>query len=85
MGCISWVIFGALAGWVASLISGTSRRQGLGMDIVVGIVGAGVGGILWNLFSGQAFTFRFNISSFLVAVAGALVFLAIARAFGRRK
>ncbi|WP_370650239.1 GlsB/YeaQ/YmgE family stress response membrane protein, partial [Oscillochloris sp. ZM17-4] len=40
MGPISWIIFGGLAGWVASMIAGTNARQGCLMNIVVGVVGA---------------------------------------------
>jgi uncharacterized membrane protein YeaQ/YmgE (transglycosylase-associated protein family) len=85
MNILSWIIFGAIAGWVASLISGTNRRQGLLMDIVVGIVGAGIGGLVWGLLSGNPFTFGFNLSSFAVAVLGSVILLAIAKAVGRRR
>jgi uncharacterized membrane protein YeaQ/YmgE (transglycosylase-associated protein family) len=75
MGIIAWVIFGALAGWVASLIMGTSSRQGCLLDIVVGVVGAFIGGALVELTTGSAFSARFNLTSFIVAVLGAVVLL----------
>ena len=88
MGPISWIIFGALAGWVASLIAGTSRRQGCLVDIIVGVIGAFIGGLGYELVTGDEFTVGFNLTSFAVAVAGALVLLALAsmaRGGGRRR
>jgi uncharacterized membrane protein YeaQ/YmgE (transglycosylase-associated protein family) len=69
-----WIIFGALAGWIASLIMGTNRQQGCLMDIVVGVVGAFLGGLVFSLFGGQGVT-GFNIYSLLVAVLGAVILL----------
>ncbi|MEW5988819.1 MAG: GlsB/YeaQ/YmgE family stress response membrane protein, partial [Chloroflexota bacterium] len=53
--------------------------------IVVGVVGAFVGGFLLRLLTGRAFSFDFDLTSFAVAVIGAVVFLAVARAIGGRK
>ena len=75
MGIIAWIIFGALAGWVASLIMGTSSRQGCLVDIVVGVVGAFIGGALVELTTGRNFNVGFDIRSFIVAVLGAVVLL----------
>lgn len=74
-----WLVLGALAGWIASKIMGTSGQQGILLDIVVGIVGAFLGGILMNVlgFSG---TTGFNIYSLLVAIVGAVILLAIVKA-----
>ena len=79
MGIISWVIFGALAGWVASLISGDNERQGWLGNIVVGIVGAFVGGLIYSLISDDGFEASWSIGSFIVAVIGALVVLGAMR------
>ena len=49
LGIISWIIFGALAGWVASMIAGTNREQGWLENIIVGIIGAFLGGLLFIL------------------------------------
>jgi len=76
-GIISWLIIGALAGWVASLITGTNDRQGCLLDIVVGVVGAFIGGLLWQLITGEPVTIGFNIGSFLIAVLGAVILLLI--------
>ena len=73
MGLILWLIFGALAGWLASLINGTNREQGWIGNIVLGIVGALVGGFLYSLISGDGFDTGFNIGSLIVAVVGALI------------
>jgi uncharacterized membrane protein YeaQ/YmgE (transglycosylase-associated protein family) len=73
MGLITWLIFGALAGWLASLIAKTNKEQGWMLNIVFGIVGAIVGGFLWGLVSGDGFDAGFNIGSLIVAIIGALI------------
>jgi uncharacterized membrane protein YeaQ/YmgE (transglycosylase-associated protein family) len=75
MGFLSWIIFGALAGWVASMIAGTNERQGCLLNIIVGIVGAFLGGFLYRLLTGQPFEFGFDPTSFVVAVVGAVLLL----------
>jgi uncharacterized membrane protein YeaQ/YmgE (transglycosylase-associated protein family) len=83
MNWIAWIIFGALAGWIASLIMGTNKQQGCLTDIVVGIVGAVIGGWVMDLIGGQQVT-GFNIPSLLVAILGAVILLAIVKAVRRR-
>jgi len=78
MGIISWIILGGLAGWVASMFAGTNRRMGAIANILVGIVGASVGGFVFSLFGGVGVT-GFNLYSFLVALIGAVIVLFIAR------
>ena len=75
MGIIAWLIFGALAGWVASMIAGTNERMGCLLNIIVGIAGAFIGGFVYSLLTGTEFIARFDITSFLVAVAGAVLLL----------
>ena len=80
-GIISWIVFGALAGWVASLISGDNARQGWLGNIIVGIIGAFIGGLIFGLlFGGGQFTLQWSIGSFIAAVIGALILLFILRA-----
>ncbi len=79
MGIILWIVFGALAGWIASMIMRTDAQQGAVMNIVVGIVGALVGGFIMNAL-GQGAVSGFNLYSLLVAIGGAIVLLAIVRA-----
>ncbi len=78
MNIIVWIVFGALAGWVASMIMGTNARQGLFMNIVVGIVGAMVGGFVMNFFGEPGVT-SFDIRSFVVAVVGSVILLGLYR------
>ena len=84
MGIIAWIVFGALAGWVASLLVGNSARQGCLMNIIVGVIGAFIGGLLMQLLTGRGFNFDFDLVSFIVAVIGAIILLVITGAARRR-
>lgn len=77
MDIIIWIVFGALVGWAASALMNTGG--GLVWDIVVGIVGAVIGGWLMNAF-GVRGVGGFNLYSFLVALLGACVLIIIVRA-----
>lgn len=79
MGIILWIIFGGLVGWIASILMKTDAQQGMLMNIVVGIIGALLGGFVMN-FLGQGGVTGFNIYSFLVAILGSIILLAIVRA-----
>ena len=63
MGIIGWIILGGLAGWVASLIMKTDGRQGILMNIIVGVVGAFIGGWIMGLI-GQSDVMAFDLRSF---------------------
>jgi uncharacterized membrane protein YeaQ/YmgE (transglycosylase-associated protein family) len=80
---ILWIIAGALIGWVASIIMRTNNRQGLISDIIVGIVGAFVGGyFLSPLFNvGTINEGDFSIPALLVSLGGAVILLAISKLF----
>lgn len=82
MNILLWIIFGALAGWIASIIVGTNEQQGALSNIVVGIVGALIGGFIFGLFGGEGVS-EFSLYSLLVAVVGATVLLWIVKAMQR--
>lgn len=84
MGIIAWIILGALAGWIASKIAGTDAQQGWLANIIIGILGALVGGFLFNILGGSGVT-GFNVWSLLVAVIGSLVLLTIIKSLGGGK
>lgn len=75
MGILSWIIFGGLAGWVASMIMGRDRNGCL-TNIFVGIVGAFIGGFIMNLLGGHP-VHGFTLRGFGVAVLGAVILLGI--------
>jgi uncharacterized membrane protein YeaQ/YmgE (transglycosylase-associated protein family) len=82
MSFIAWIILGLIAGFIASkLVNKTG--EGMLMDIVLGIVGAVVGGWLFHTFGMPGVT-GLNLYSIVVAVAGAAVFLVIYHALTRR-
>lgn len=80
MGILAWIVLGALAGWIASMVAGTNSQQGALANILVGIAGAFIGGLLFNLFGGRGVT-GFNLYSVVVSVVGAVILLFILRAF----
>lgn len=84
MGIISWIILGGLAGWIASKITGNDAKMGVGMNILVGVIGAFIGGWVVSIFGGIGIS-GFNIWSFLVALLGAVILLLIVNAFTGRK
>lgn len=82
MNIIFWIVLGGLAGWIASMIMGTDARMGAGANIVVGVIGAIIGGLLMNAMGGPGVT-GFNLYSILVAIGGAVILLLLVRAFRR--
>jgi uncharacterized membrane protein YeaQ/YmgE (transglycosylase-associated protein family) len=78
-----WIVVGALIGWLASLIMKTNSRQGLIADIIIGIVGAFVGGILLSpLFNISTINEgNFSLPSLLVSLGGAVILLAVSKLF----
>ncbi len=82
MGILLWIIFGALVGWIASMIMRTNDEQGAILNIVVGIIGALLGGFVARALGMEGVT-GFNLSSFLVALVGALLLLGIVKVFFR--
>ena len=80
MSFLVYIIFGGLVGWVASMLMGTDGQQGIILNIVVGIVGAVLGSWIFGLLGiGGAIT-GFNLGSFVVALIGAVVLIALLKA-----
>ena len=79
---LGWIIIGGLAGWVASKFMGTDAEQGVLANVIVGVIGAFLGGFVMNIVGGQGIT-GFNIWSFLVALLGAVILLWIIRLLRR--
>jgi uncharacterized membrane protein YeaQ/YmgE (transglycosylase-associated protein family) len=77
---ILWLLFGALVGWLASIVMRTNGQQGALMNIVVGIVGAFLGGLLFNFLGTGGSNINnndFSLNGLLVAFIGAVVLLGI--------
>jgi uncharacterized membrane protein YeaQ/YmgE (transglycosylase-associated protein family) len=83
MGILTWIVLGLVAGWLA----GQFMRGGYGLvgDIVLGIIGAIVGGFLTGLVLGRDMVTGFNLESVVVAFLGAVVLIAISRMFSGRR
>ena len=75
MGFIIWLIIGGIVGWLASIIMRTDAQQGVLLNIIVGIVGAVIGGLI--LGRGNINNSGLSVSTFLVSLLGAIVLLAI--------
>lgn len=82
MGIITWIILGALAGWIASMVMKTNAEQGAIANIIIGIIGAVIGGFIFETFGGSDVD-GFNLYSLLVAVVGAIILISILKAFRR--
>ena len=79
---IFWIVLGALAGWIASMIMGRNAQMGAGANIIVGIIGAIIGGFVMNAVGNPGVT-GFNLYSILVAIGGAVVLLFLVGLFRR--
>ena len=75
MGFIVWLIIGGIVGWLASIIMRTDAQQGIFLNIIVGIIGAVIGGLI--LGRGNINNAGLSVSTFLVSLLGAIVLLAI--------
>ncbi len=83
MSIIGWIIIGAVAGWLASIITDRNDEMNWFENIVVGVIGALVGGFLYGLLTGADYTSTFSIGTLLVATAGATVLLFVYKALRR--
>ena len=84
-GIIMWVVIGALAGWIGSKIMGTDARQGGLANIIIGVIGAVVGGFLTRVLFGDSASNNGFFASFFVALAGACVVLFAWKAISGRR
>lgn len=73
MGFIIWLVIGGVVGWLASMVMRTDAQQGIFLNIVVGVVGAFIGGLLFGGSINQAVT----LYTFLSSLVGAVILLAI--------
>ncbi len=80
MELLTWALLGLIAGWLASIVMRTNSRQGFLMDIILGVVGALLGGFIMNIF-GEPGVSGLNIYSIIVAIVGAIVLIWIGRLF----
>jgi uncharacterized membrane protein YeaQ/YmgE (transglycosylase-associated protein family) len=80
MNIVLWIVLGALAGWIADIVM--TSAHGLVEDIILGIVGAFVGGYILNYF-GQPGVTGFNPYSLVVSVIGAVVLIFLGRILHR--
>ena len=85
MNLIIWLVVGGVVGWLASIIMKRDAQQGILMNIVVGIVGAFLGGILISplLGAGTINNSGLSVSTFVVSLGGAVILLAIVNMFRR--
>jgi len=84
MSILGWIVLGAFAGWLASIITSRNRQMGWLANVVVGIVGASIGGAIFHLFGGSGVT-GFNLPSLGVALVGAVVLLMIVNLITRKR
>ena len=84
MGIIIWLIVGGIVGWLASMIMKTDAQQGILLNVVVGIVGAFIGGwLIGPMVGAGSINDGFSIMSFIVSLVGAIILLAIVNLFRR--
>jgi uncharacterized membrane protein YeaQ/YmgE (transglycosylase-associated protein family) len=81
MGIIMWLIVGGIVGWLASLVMRTDAQQGILLNIVVGIVGAFIGGLIFS--RGNINDAPLTVVTFLVSLVGAVILLGIVNLFRR--
>lgn len=85
MSIIIWLIMGGIIGWIASMIMRTDGQQGIILNVVVGIIGAFIGGWLAGIMgiAGGTINDGVSIPSILISLVGAIVLLAIVNLFRR--
>jgi len=83
---IVWLILGGIIGWLASMVMGTNKQQGVFLNVIVGIVGAFLGGLLISPLFGWSTINQnnFSLAGLLVSFLGAVILLAIVNFFRKR-
>ena len=84
-GIVLWIVIGALAGWIGSKIMNTDKSMGAMANIIVGIIGAVLGGFLTRVLFGDINANNGFIASFFVALLGSVVLLGILKAVSGRR
>ena len=80
VGLLVWLVIGGVVGWLASIVMRTDAQQGIFLNVIVGIVGAFIGGLL---FGGSINNGAITPMTFLVSLLGAIILLAIVNLFRR--
>jgi uncharacterized membrane protein YeaQ/YmgE (transglycosylase-associated protein family) len=75
MSILAWIVVGIIAGWLAERITG--RSHGLLLNLIVGIIGAFIGGLIFSGLLGFSYSEGLNLASIAVATVGAVLFLAV--------
>ena len=76
MWILSWILFGAVVGWVASILTRNNARMGLLKNVIVGLVGSLIGGWISTLIGIGTYA-NFSLSSFMIALVGAVLLLMV--------
>jgi len=84
MWILLWLLFGAIVGWVASLITGNNARMGILLNIVVGLIGSFIGGWIASYLGFGSFQ-EFSLYGFLIAIGGAVLLLLVINLFSRKR
>lgn len=83
LGCVSWIFFGALVGWLASMLTG--RGRGCLLNIIVGVIGAFIGGAIFGLLHDGTLTVGWNLTSLIYSIVGAVILSALLGLGSRRR
>ncbi|HEY3417172.1 MAG TPA: GlsB/YeaQ/YmgE family stress response membrane protein [Armatimonadota bacterium] len=83
LGIVGWIFLGALAGWLANMVTPTRLQMGCLVRVAVGIMGAFIGGLLFSALGGAGVT-GFNLWSLFVSFIGAVIFLLLLNALQER-
>jgi uncharacterized membrane protein YeaQ/YmgE (transglycosylase-associated protein family) len=81
IGIIVWLVVGGIVGWLASLVMRTDAQQGVLLNVVVGIVGAFIGGMIFS--RGNINEAPLSVTAFIVSLIGAIILLGVVNLFRR--